>query len=283
MGSYNAVVFAGGGNRCVWQAGFWQEAAAASGIEPRVVAGVSAGAYIACVLFSGVLPQALAYAQEAMGHNPKNFYPGNLWRGQPLFPHLEIFQRGMLKIFDQAALERLHAGPPLRVLLAHPPRWAGALTGVLLGFGAYTLEKHLTTPLHPQFAAWLGFRPEVVLASACRGPLELTDLILASSCTPPVVPVMRRQGAVVLDGGLVDNVPLLAIAPGEGPTLVLLSRRYPPRLLQGHDGVTYLQPSRDIGISKWDYTNPLGIREAFELGRRDGREYLRRGPEALQQ
>jgi hypothetical protein len=64
---------------------------------------------------------------------------------------------------------------------------------------------------------------------------------------------------------------------------VLLSRRYPPRLLQGHDGVTYLQPSRDIGISKWDYTNHLGIREAFELGRRDGREYLRRGPEALQQ
>lgn len=39
QGSYNAVVFAGGGNRCVWQAGFWQAAAPACGLAPRVLAG----------------------------------------------------------------------------------------------------------------------------------------------------------------------------------------------------------------------------------------------------
>jgi hypothetical protein len=257
-------------------------AAPAAGIRPRVVAGVSAGAYIACILFSGRLSQAMAYAQEAMGQNRRNFYLANLWRGGALFPHLGIYRRGIRKILDQEALERLRQGPQVRVLLAHPPRWTGAVGGVLLGFGAYTLEKHLQTPLHPRFAGRLGFRPELVPVSACREPQELADLILASSCTPPVVPVMRRQGRVVLDGGLVDNVPLLAIAPGEGPTLVLLSRRYAPELLRGHHGVTYLQPSRDIGISKWDYTNPQGVRDAFDLGQRDGEAYLRRGAEALQ-
>jgi hypothetical protein len=224
----------------------------------------------------------MAYAKEAMGNNPRNCYPANILRGQPVFPHLGIYRRGILKILDQAALERLHRGPQLRVLLAHPPLWAGAVGGVLLGFGAYTLEKHLKTPLHPRFASMLGFRAELVPVSSCQGPQELADLILASSCTPPVVPVMRRQGRVVLDGGLVDNVPLLAITPGEGPTLVLLSRRYPPGMLRGHDGVTYLQPSRDIAISKWDYTNPQGVQAAFDLGRQDGEEYLRRGAAALQ-
>ncbi|MBI4797507.1 MAG: patatin-like phospholipase family protein [Desulfarculus sp.] len=282
QGPYPAVVFAGGGNRCVWQAGFWRVAAPALGLRPRVVAGVSAGAYIACVLFSGRLEQAMAYAREAMGHNPRNYYPANLWRGGPLFPHLGIYRRGILKIFDQAAWERLRQGPQVRVLLARPPRWAGAVAGVLLGFGAYALEKRLRAPLHPRFAARLGFRPEVVLAADCAGPPELAELILASSCTPPIVPPMYRQGSVVLDGGLVDNVPLLAIRPGEGPTLVLLSRRYPPSLLTGHQGVTYIQPSRPVGISKWDYTNPQAIQEAFDLGRQDAESFLRQGPAALQ-
>ncbi len=281
-GPYNAVVFAGGGNRCVWQAGFWQVAAPACGLRPRVVAGVSAGAYIACLLFSGRLAEAMAYAQEAMGRNPRNCYPANLWRSGAVFPHLGIYRRGILKILDQAALERLRQGPQLRVLLAHPPRWTGAVGGVLLGFGAYTLEKHLKHPLHPRFATRLGFTAELVPVAGCRQPQELADLILASSCTPPVVPVMYRQGRVVLDGGLVDNVPLLAINPGEGPTLVLLSRRYPSALLRAQAGVTYLQPSRDIAISKWDYTNPRGLQEAFDLGRRDGESFVRLGAAALQ-
>ena len=279
---YRSVVFAGGGNRCVWQAGFWLVAAPALGLRPPVVAAVSAGAYIACLLFSDRLGQAMDYARRAMGGNPRNFYPANLWRGRPVFPHLEIFRQGVVEIFDQAALERLRQGPELRVLLARPPRWTGALGGVLVGFGAYALEKHFKQPLHPRLASRLGFRPEVVLVSSCQGPPELAELILASSCTPPVVPVMYRQGAPVLDGGLVDNVPLLALGPGEGPTLVLLSRRYPPHLLRGHAGVTYLQPSRPVGISKWDYTNPQGIQDAFDLGRRDAESFLSQGAQALQ-
>lgn len=111
---------------------------------------MSAGAYIAYILFSGRLAEAMAYAQEAMGANPRNFYPANLWRGRPAFPHLGIYRRGINRILDQPALERLRQGPELRVLVAYPPRWTGALGGVLLGFGAYTLEKHLSHPLHPR-------------------------------------------------------------------------------------------------------------------------------------
>ena len=280
--NFHSVVFAGGGNRCVWQAGLWSVAAPLLGLRPRVVAAVSAGAYISCVLLADRLERAMTYALREFAANPRNLYPGNLLRGRPVFPHVGIFRRGMLEILDQAALERLRQGPEVRVLMARPPAWAGALGGVLLGFGAYMLEKHLAAPLHPVLPARLGFLPEVARAQSCRDPGELADLILASSCTPPVVPVMRRNGGPVLDGGLVDNVPLLAVGPGEGPTLVLLSRRYAPEKLQGRPGVTYIQPSEPITLSKWDYTNPRGVQAAFDLGRRDGERLAAQGPRALQ-
>lgn len=278
---YRSVVFAGGGNRCVWQVGFWEVVAPAVGLKPRVVAAVSAGAFMAAMLFSGRMDEAMANALAAFSANRQNFYAGKLLRGQRPFPHPEIF-RGMLEVLDEEALELLRRGPDMRVLLARPPRWTGAVGGVLLGFGAYTLEKMLFAPLHPRLPGRLGFVPEVVRVADCRNPAELADLILATSCTPPVVPTQYRHGGPVLDGGLVDNVPLLAVGQGEGPTLVLLTRRYRPGLLRGRPGVTYLQPSRPIAVSKWDYTNPQGLREAHALGRADGEAFLRGGPSALQ-
>jgi predicted acylesterase/phospholipase RssA len=275
------VVFAGGGNRCVWQVGFWEVVAPAVGLKPRVVAAVSAGAFMAAMLFSGRMERAMANALAAFTANRKNFHPAELLRGRRPFPHPGIF-RGMLEILDEEALAALRQGPELRVLLARPPRWSGAVGGVLLGFGAYTLEKMLYAPVHPRLPARLGFVPEVVRAGDCANPGELAELIMATSCTPPVVPTMYRHGGPVLDGGLVDNVPLLAIKPGEGPTLVLLTRRYRPALLQGHPGVTYLQPSRPIATAKWDYTDAQGVRAAHELGRIDGEAFLRHGPSALQ-
>ena len=39
---FQQVVFAGGGHRCWWQAGFWDVVAPRIALRPRVVAGVSA-------------------------------------------------------------------------------------------------------------------------------------------------------------------------------------------------------------------------------------------------
>ena len=40
---FDAVAFAGGGNRCYWQGGFWEAAAPLLGLKPGMVVGVSAG------------------------------------------------------------------------------------------------------------------------------------------------------------------------------------------------------------------------------------------------
>lgn len=279
---FYSVIFAGGGNRCIWQAGFWEVAAPALSLEPKVVASVSAGACISAMALAGRTDESMAYMKAKTGANPKNVYWQNLFNHKPVFPHLGIYRKALLDLLDAEALARLKQGPDLRVLLARPPAWANPIMGVLLGFASYTLEKRLLHPLHPQWALKAGFKAEVVPVGACRNSEELADLILASSCTPPIVPAMYRDGRPVLDGGLIDNVPVAALDPHEFPTLVLLTRRYPPDLLRGQRDRLYLQPSRPVPAGKWDYTDPQALQDTFDLGRRDAEMFLREGPRALQ-
>ena len=42
---FDAVAFAGGGNRCYWQGGFWEAAAERLGLAPTLAAGVSASTH----------------------------------------------------------------------------------------------------------------------------------------------------------------------------------------------------------------------------------------------
>ena len=70
------VVFAGGGNRCWWQAGWWDVVAPAIALRPRVVAGVSAGAATACMLYANDSHRTMDYYREALKHNRRNAYCG---------------------------------------------------------------------------------------------------------------------------------------------------------------------------------------------------------------
>ena len=112
--------------------------------------------------------------------------------------------------------------------------------------------------LHPTLGRSLGFRPEFVRAQACARVDDLADLILQSSCTPPFTPVLRRGGRPVLDGGMVDNVPVDALDPTPGDVLVLVTRLYPrPQMFtvaHGEQRRLYVQPSSKVPISSWDYT-----------------------------
>jgi predicted patatin/cPLA2 family phospholipase len=78
----------------------------------------------------------------------------------------------------------------------------------------------------------------------------------------------------VLDGGLIENIPVRLAADQPGETLVLLSRKYERKLPEA-DRVTWVQPSKPITIDKFDYANPDGLQETFELGLEDGRAFSR--------
>jgi len=270
--TYQSVVMAGGGSRTFWHAGFWSVTAEPLALAPRQVATVSAAAAMACAIFSGRAQMALSLFKEATTGNKKNAYWGNALRGEPIFPHERMYRKTLLDLVDAESLGKIHAGPDIRVLLGHTPRWLGPRAGALLALAAYNFEKRVRNNIHPDAAKVLGFEKQVVSARQCTTPDELADLILASSCTPPMTSLRRWNGRYALDGGVIDNVPVCALDNDPGETLVLLTRRY--KALPTIAGRTYVMPSRPIPVDAWDYTKPHGLQETFDLGRRDGETFL---------
>jgi len=278
--SYKGAVFAGGGSRCFWQAGFWRSAAPALGLAPSAVAAVSAGASTACHIFSGEIEAAMAYYQAAHNHRAKYAPPGR----NPFLPDptgLKVYREALESVLRGEPFQRLKQGPDLRIFMSAPPAWAKSALGVGLGYLSYSLDKSRGDPVHHRYARKLGFRPVVGRAAQCATVSQLADLVVASSCLPPMVPWCTWDGCKVVDGGILDNAPLELMERDEWPVLVLLTRRYPAEQLQGRPGVTYVQPSRDLAISKWEKANPHLVRESYEQGLRDGELFARKGASAL--
>lgn len=283
---FQQVVFAGGGNRCWWQAGWWDTVAPEIGLAPRVIAGISAGAATACMIYTHESRAVMDYYRGVLSRNKRNAYWGNLLGNQRVFPHYGIYRAALLSILADGRMQKLQHAPEIRVGVAHIPRWCGPRLAVAAGLLAYNIDKHWLKTLHPRLGRSLGFRAEFVRAQDCASPEALADLLLQSACTPPFTPVLRRDGRPVLDGGLVDNVPVDALDPGPGDVLVLMTRRYPrPRrfvLEHGGQRRLYLQPSQPVPISSWDYTRADGMTLAYDLGRRDGEAFLREWSAGMQ-
>ncbi len=271
---FKSIVFAGGGSRCLWQVGFWEVVSPALKLKPDVIAGVSAGATMAVMSLGGRIREGLNFFKKITGENEKNFYLSNLFGKEPAFPQYAMYRRAILEIITEKAFKKIIAGPELRVLISRPPRFLGPRSGTVVGLLAYSLEKKISYPVHPRWASKIGYRHEVIPVSSCSTVEELADLLLHSSCTPPVVPIMKRDGRTVLDGGIIDNVPVVALDKDPGRTLVLLSRRYPEEILPKVPGRIYLQPSEEPPVAKWDYTNPEGSQGAFDMGLRDGEAFV---------
>jgi predicted acylesterase/phospholipase RssA len=271
MPRFDSVVFAGGGNRCFWQAGFWSVLASQSQRAPLRIAAVSAGAAVSCALFSDTFENGFLAYKRALAANQRNFYLKNLIRRQPVFPHGSMYREAILKSIDRQALSRLHQGPDIRVLMACPPRWASRSIAMLLGMVAVGVDAIQNHEVHTSGGQRVGFRPVFHSVRQCSSPEALADLIIASSCVPPLTPQARREGMVLFDGGLVSNVPVDGIAQDSGQTLVLLTRQY--SRLPSVAGRTYVQPSQMVPVAAWDYTNAAAVQCAFDLGRRDGERF----------
>src|SRR5690242_15466872 len=118
---FDAVAFAGGGNRCYWQGGFWEAAAPLLGLRPSMVVGVSAGAWSACYGRLGLGRKLKARVAEGCSHGRSNFeWRGWRREGSP-WPVALMYRTLIEAIIDEAALARLRQGPDILVGLARKP------------------------------------------------------------------------------------------------------------------------------------------------------------------
>lgn len=267
----DSVVFAGGGNRCFWQAGFWSVAGEALALKPSEVAAVSAGSAVACALFSNTFDHGFKKHLRAVAGNAHNLHWKNFLRKQSIFPQGAMYRDAILGSIDGAALSRLHRGPEIRILVSCPPRWATQRLAMLLGAVAFSADVWNGDSARCPAARRIGFKPLYVSVRECATPEALADLIIASSCVPPLTPQARRNGITVFDGGLVGNIPIDGI-PSDGiETLVLLTHHF--QRLPTLDGSIYVQPSQPIQVGTWDYTDARALQATFDLGRRDGEAF----------
>ena len=267
---FDAIVFAGGGNRCYWQGGFYEAAADRLG-SPSLAVGVSAGAFACIYSLLGIGARVRDRVLAACGPHLKNVDLAAWRAGGPLYPVGTLYRALLDAVIDDVALARLQRLVDLRIAISRLPRYLTPRVGAAVGIGAYQVEKQLLHPVHPRLGRKLGFRAEFVAVREIRSAGALCDLIVASSGVPPFMPIVEIGGQPAFDGGLVDNVPVQPLMPIEaagGRTLVLLTRRY--RHVPEVPGRTYVQPSRRIRTKQFDVTNPDGIRDAFELGLADG-------------
>lgn len=271
---FDAVVFAGGGNRCYWQGGFYEAVVSRLGLSPSLVVGVSAGAFAAVYSLLEAGPATRARVIGACDPRLRNFDFAAWRQGRPLCPIGPLYTELLDQTIDEDAFRRLQKMTDFRVAVSRLPRGLSPALGAAIGIGAYQVEKHIFHPVHPRFGRALGFRSEFVAARSLTDPQQFREALMATSGVPPFMPVTNVAGKPAFDGGLVDNVPVEPVVPVEsagGRTLVLLTRVY--KSIPTVKGRTYAQPSRKIDVGQFDIRNPDGIRNAYELGLKDGNTF----------
>ncbi len=284
--SFDAVVFAGGGNRCFWQLGFWDVLTSVQPQSPKVATGVSAGSAMSTLIFAGRAAQSLVYFKDRIRHNARNMHLQNLRKRQPVFPHQEIFRSTLLSALDAEAMQTLRDPnrTEVRVQIGRFPGWLERRpwAGALVAWAVYQTERMGPNPVHGRAGRRVGFHHEVVSVRDCERPEDVAEVVLHSACTPPFTPLYFRDQRPVIDGSIVDATSLPALVdPGPNlqsrqgdlpSTLVLLTRPYGK--LPQVPGRLYVQPSEAVRIAKFDYTNPAGVQRAYDLGRRDAEHAL---------
>ncbi|MFM2280251.1 MAG: hypothetical protein RLZZ444_2482 [Pseudomonadota bacterium] len=273
---FDAIGFAGGGNRCYWQSGFWETFSAAHPQRPDYYVAVSAGAYHCAMNIIGkaatIRAAAIAFAERGLPDADWS----RLARGKSPFVVGSLFDQFLSSMFTDRDLAALKEAPPILMQLAHPPGWMPSAAAALGSIAAYQIEKALTGGAHSKAGRYLGLKPAWVSTHDMGSGRELVDAIMGTSSVPPFMPVGKVKGQASLDGGLVDNPPLIKLRETEakGGRTLLLTTRY-GRMPPSASNRTVVGPSEDITVDKFTIRDPDGLRHAYELGLKDGETFAR--------
>jgi predicted acylesterase/phospholipase RssA len=273
---FDAVAFAGGGNRCYWQGGFWEALNARHPQSPTRVVGVSAGAFQACFSLIGEGERVRRIVIEACATIEKELVWSEMLRGRSPFIVGSLYRDLLTDIFGELELAALKAAPEVLIQLTHPPRFVPPLLAAYAAIGAYQVEKVWLGAAHSRAGRHVGLFPSWVSTHEIATPAELVAALMGTAAVPPFMPVGLVNGRPALDGGLVDNPPVDRIAEVEargGRTLVLTTRA--GRSMREVANRMVASPSVPIRTSRFAVTDGAAIRAAYELGLKDGEAFAR--------
>ena len=266
------LIFAGGGNRCWWQAGVMTHLLDSGWKLPPVMVGTSAGAAIATSLLTSTARDALASCKRLYERNGQLLDWRSIAQLKLKFAHQHIYPAWVESFASDHHFDRLRsASSDLIVAITRPARFLGLAGSLVAGSIAYIADKKIAHSIHPRLPRYLGLRQEFLnLKSAVNGQAARV-LLQAVAAAAPFMLAQRVNGQWGFDGGYADNAPIPPQTEEEkSKTLVLLTRHYPdlPAIFQWN-GRTYWQPSQKVPVSTWDCRPGTTVDAAFELGIRD--------------
>lgn len=278
--SIDTLIFAGGGNRCWWQAGAISHLLAQRWRLPAQLVGTSGGAAVAAAFLSAGPQAALAGCQRLYAGQARMFEWRGLLRGRLHYAHRHIYPAWLATFFDAGHFQALRQSKHrLQVAITRPARWLGLRGSIGVATLAYLADKFLRGPLHPALPRRLGLRQEFRALHDCNSLDDAHALLTAAGAAIPFIPARCIDGEYAFDGGYIDNAPLPSQTDGEkARTLVLLTRHYPklPSLFRA-DGRNYWQPGTRIPVSMLDCTARATVLDAWALGERNAHEALTSG------
>lgn len=250
------------------------------GVRFNEVSGVSAGAAMAMSVLSESEEATVEYFEEITKRNSRNFHFSNLLRGEPTFPHEEMYRRGIRfgmrfdKILASGAKVIIHTvrAHPKENSLKNKFRLARLISESGRAFIQDDRDKSEGKPASRMAEIMKKWNMEDVdfTEKDFTNPEIIEQFILNSSSIPPIVDFQSVNNEYYLDGGLTNNLVIEKFSPNAK----IIGIYYEPSTIVGKDPDllkrTYLiKPSKKLPISSFDYTNPVGVRETFELGKRD--------------
>jgi predicted acylesterase/phospholipase RssA len=277
-----ALAIAGGGCKALYGLGVGYKLRK-WGLKIKEISGVSAGSAIGLMILSGREEEGIEYFEQLLKRNKSNFRPHHLLMGKRPFPHENMYRRTLRYAIDFEKIGKSRVKIFILAVKAFPRKgklhnyWKKLLLipktmrAVLLD----DKDKEKGLPAHRvnQIVNDWNLKEVIFTNKDFQYPAITEQIIMNSSSIPPVLSFQRINEEYYLDGGLTNN---LLLEPFSN-TLKKIGIYYEDTTLYGKSQETlkntyFIKPEGKLPIHTFDYTNAIGAREAYELGKKDAEE-----------
>lgn len=277
-----ALAIAGGGCKALYGLGVGYKLRS-WGLKIKEISGVSAGSAIGLMILSGREEAGIEYFEQLLKRNKSNFWPHHLLMGKRPFPHENMYRRTLRYAIDFEKIGKSRVKIFILAVKAFPRKgnlhnyWKKLLLipktmrAVLLD----DKDKEKGLPCHrvDNIVKEWNLKEVIFTNKDFQYPAITEQIIMNSSSIPPVLSFQRINEEYYLDGGLTNNLLLESFSN----TRKKIGIYYEDTTLYGKSeevmkNTYFIKPDGKLPIHTFDYTNAIGAREAYELGKKDAEE-----------
>jgi predicted acylesterase/phospholipase RssA len=274
-----SLAIAGGGCKALYAMGIgcklrkW-------GVQIKEISGVSAGAAMALGILSETEDESIEYFSELTKRNNSNFQVMSLFQGKSPFPHENIYRRlirhGMNLEKVRKSKVKIYIGTvqaiPKKSGINHYWDIAKLVTETTRAYLLDENDKEQGIPCNRVSKIMERWNMQSIIYTNkdLKSAEIIESIVLNSSSIPPVVSFQNNSKVYFLDGGLTNNLLLEKFSKKSKKIGIY----YEDTTIFGKDRAllesTFLiKPSRKLPISSFDYTDPIAVKDCYEMGKED--------------